>query len=337
MMIFNVIMCTNASGQVDWIVPQETDVDASLRGIAVVDEDEAWVSGSDGVVLHTTDRGSKWSMVSIPNAGDLDFRDVAALRNGVVLLLSAGPGDRSRVFRSTDGGKSWTTPLVNRDAAGFFNAFTFADSQNGILVGDPIDEHMDVYRTRDGGVSWRRERGPHLEQGEYGFAASGTSVAAYGSSHLWIATGGAIARVFRSENSGTTWAPCHTPVAQGNESSGIFSVAFRDPRHGVIVGGDYKNPDADGGNVARTADGGQTWTLAGPRGEIPHKACVRHLAESSWLTVGRTGIAVSHDDGASWQHVSRESFYTFDVHAESRTGWMAGSDGRVARFAWPKK
>lgn len=323
--------------EVEWIVPQQTNVDSSFRGLAVVSDVEAWASGTNGVVIHTVDAGATWMKVEVPDTGELDFRDVAVLQNGVVLLMSAGLGQQSKIFRSSDGGRSWAVTLQNQDSAGFFDAVTFLDAQQGILVGDPIEGHLDVYRTSDGGAIWVREQGPTLQEGEYLFAASGTNVASASADHLWIATGGSVARVFRSSGSERKWTAVRTPVAQGSESSGVFSIAFRDPLHGVIVGGDYKNPAVDDGNVAYTADGGITWSLSESVGKIPHRACVRNVAGKNWISVGRTGVAVSRDDGASWKLVSTKSFYTFDVNTKTRTGWMAGSDGKVARFTWPKK
>lgn len=331
-----VISVSALAQEQNWIVPQETNVDASFRGLAVVDQDEAWVSGSKGVVIRTVDRGATWSRIRIPKTDELDFRDVALPEKNIVLLMSAGAGDKSQVFRSIDSGKSWTNVLINQDDDGFFNAFTFFDSQNGILIGDPINGRLDVYRTSDGGTTWMREQGPAFQDGEYGFAASGTNVTTVAPNHVWIASGGSIARVFRLSDSQKTWMSSETPMAQGNDSSGIFSVAFRDPFHGVIVGGDYKNPESDNGNIAHTADGGKTWTLANPKGKVSHKACVRHIGEKRWISVGRTGVAISDDDGATWKQVSDQGYFTFDVNGETFTGWMAGSDGRVARFTWPQ-
>ena len=51
-------------------------------------------------------------------------------------------------------------------------------------------------------------------------------------------------------------------MIHGADSTGIFSIAFRDPLHGVIAGGDYKKPNDDGPNLAFTDDGGKTWTLS---------------------------------------------------------------------------
>jgi hypothetical protein len=80
--------------------------------------------------------------------------------------------------------------------------------------------------------------------------------------NIWFATGGKVARVFHSPDRGQTWQVFPTPITHGPDSAGIFSIAFRDPMHGVIAGGDYKHPDQDGPNLAFTSDGGKTWTVS---------------------------------------------------------------------------
>jgi photosystem II stability/assembly factor-like uncharacterized protein len=322
--------------EVAWIQPQSAEVDASFRGIAVRSAREAWVGGSQGMVIRTRDAGKTWSQVRLPDADDLDFRDIALPQPNVIVLLAAGESKKSRIYRSDDDGRSWTLTLTNQHPQGFFNAIAFADANHGWLIGDPIDGKLDLYRTTDGGQSWQRQSGPEMLAGEYGFAASGTNIVAI-DRELRIATGGAAARVLRSSDAGHSWAASVTPLAHGNESSGIFSIAFRDAKHGVAVGGDYQNPDVDNGNVARTTDGGVSWSLALPAGQIPHKACVRHIAGETWMTVGRTGVAVSHDDGRTWQTVTKQSFFTFAFDPSSQVGWLAGSEGRVARFTLPPR
>ncbi|WP_146519166.1 WD40/YVTN/BNR-like repeat-containing protein [Stieleria varia] len=324
----------NLTGQdVLRIESQGTGVEASFRGIAVRSATECWVSGSGGTVIRTTDSGQKWSVVQVPGSEDLDFRDIALPQPNVVLLMSAGPGNLSRIFRSDDNGASWSTVLTNDDERGFFNAIDFFDAERGVLVGDPIDGRLDLYQSSDGGQNWVAGQGPRVKEGEYGFAASGTNLTLVADRYVFVATGGSIARVFHSQDQCKTWSIATPPVTHGNESSGIFSIAFRDTQHGVIVGGDYKAPTLDRGNVARTDDGGVTWKLADSPPKVPHKACVGHLAENTWLAVGRTGVAISNDDGVSWHQQSDQSYYTFDFDQRSGIGWMAGSDGRVARFS----
>ena len=81
--------------------------------------------------------------------------------------------------------------------------------------------------------------------------------------NIWFASGGKTARVFHSPDAGKTWQVFDTPIVHGQDSTGIFSIAFRDALHGVIAGGDYKRPKDDGPNLAFTEDGGKSWTLSG--------------------------------------------------------------------------
>ena len=67
-----------------------TGTEASLRGVAVAGEKEAWVSGSAGTVMRTTDAGKSWFRVPVPDSDELDFRDVEIPASGTVLLMAAG-------------------------------------------------------------------------------------------------------------------------------------------------------------------------------------------------------------------------------------------------------
>jgi hypothetical protein len=136
-----------------------------------------------------------------------------------------------------------------------------------------------VLLTEDG-ETWKAvapSKLPEAMEGEGAFAASNSCIAilsdawwspAAGAgqskpdSNIWFATGGKVARVFHSEDGGATWAVFDTPVRHGPESAGIFSIAFRDAKDGVIAGGDYKHPNDDGPNLAFTHDGGKTWDLS---------------------------------------------------------------------------
>ena len=316
------------------ITALDTGVDASFRGIAIRNENEAWVTGSKGTVIRTRDAGRSWKPITVPNADGLDFRDVEVLPDGSVLLMSVGPGDSSRILRATDGGEIWQTMLVNAEPKGFFDGMAFHENGRiGVLFGDPIDGFMDIYATNDGGQTWKRspvEQRPKLENGEYGFAASGSSIQIIGP-NIWIATGGSIARLHHSPDGGKTWQAFPTPVRSGNESSGIFSIDAISPSTLLVIGGDYLNPEADQHNFAKSTDGGKTWTT--PESvRMPHKACIQSLGGDRLMACGRTGIAYSNDVGQTWATISNNSYYNFAFDRDSATGFLAGSDGRVSRF-----
>jgi photosystem II stability/assembly factor-like uncharacterized protein len=311
---------------------QAVDTNSDFRGLCVVSPDVAWASGTKGTYAWTTDRGKTWSVGAVPGAGKLDFRAVKAFGKDTAYLLSAGPGDASRVYKTADGGKSWVMQFKCADPAAFFDAIAFWDEKNGIALGDPVGGRFQLIATGDGGASWKplaAKALPPALPGEGAFAASGTCLVTRGEADAWFATGGArSARVFRSRDRGRSWEVSETPVAAGAESAGIFSIAFRDGDHGMVVGGDYRKPDAVGATAAITSDGGKTWVPLGKR--LPFRSAVA-WAKGRWVAVGTSGSHASRDDGATWTPLDREN-YNSVAFTPTGEGWAVGPKGRVAAF-----
>ena len=244
----------------------------SLRGVSTVSRQVAWASGMHGTYLRTLDGGRTWTPAQVPDASALDFRAVVAFSADEAFLMSAGPGDQSRIYYTSDGGKHWLLQFTNTNPKGFFDSMVFWDSKHGVVLGDPIPDESGKLKFEllmtDDGQNWRilpPAQLPVAIEGEGAFAASNTCLAILSGasdSNLWFATGGKAARVFHSGDRGKSWEVFDTPMIHGADSTGIFSIAFRDPLHGVIAGGDYKKPNDDGPNLAFTEDGGKTWTLS---------------------------------------------------------------------------
>jgi photosystem II stability/assembly factor-like uncharacterized protein len=245
---------------------EKSNTTENLRGVAVLSHHVAWASGTHGTYLRTTGLGNghgSWQAAQVPGAESLDFRDVEAFSAHLAYLLSAGPGAESRIYKTSNGGKDWILQFTNPDPGGFFDCMAFWDSAHGIAVGDPVRGKFVLITTEDGGKHWDPVPAPALPpaiEGEGAFAASGTCITVAGKHNVWFVTGGKAARVFRSPDDGKSWAVADAPITHGSDSSGGFSVAFRDLRHGVISGGDYKQPRQDGPNLAVSEDGGITWT-----------------------------------------------------------------------------
>jgi photosystem II stability/assembly factor-like uncharacterized protein len=244
----------------------------SLRGVSAVSREVAWASGTHGTYLRTSDGGLTWTPVQVPDAAALDFRAVAAFSSNEAFLMSAGPGEQSRIYHTSDGGRHWQLEFTNTNPKGFFDSMAFWDSKHGVVVGDPIPDESGKLKFQvlltDDGQNWRPvppAQLPEAREGEGAFAASNSCVAIVPSvsdSNIWFASGGKSARVFHSGDRGQTWQVFDTPMVHGPDSAGIFSMAFRDELHGVIAGGDYKHPREDGPNLAFTTDGGRSWTLS---------------------------------------------------------------------------
>ncbi|HTZ97081.1 MAG TPA: hypothetical protein VMB18_11825 [Terriglobales bacterium] len=312
---------------------QKSNSEESLRGLSAPSSQVIWASGAHGAYLRSIDGGNSWLVRQVPGAETLDFRDVEAFDADLAYLLSIGPGEQSRIYKTTDGGKSWGLQFTNKNPKGFFDCTAFWDRDHGIVIGDPVDGKFELITTEDGGKNWDAIPGPTALPGEGAFAASGTCVVVHGKTNVWFASGGA-ARVFHSANSGKTWEVFDTPIKHGNDSSGIFSIAFQDELHGVIAGGDYKQPAQNGENLAFTSDGGRTWKLApiSPQSYVSAISISKTPADHAFIAVGSAHAAFARGiTDKSWEEVWDLNLNAVTFYAPNKA-IAVGPKGLIVKF-----
>jgi photosystem II stability/assembly factor-like uncharacterized protein len=317
-------------------VPQPSGTIASLRGVSAVSGQVAWASGTGGTWLRTSDGGKVWKSGVVAGAAALDFRGVWAESESTAWLMSIGPGDNSRVYKTTDAGATWSLLFTNPDAKGFCDAIAFWDARHGILAGDAVDGRMTVFTTSDAGAHWDRQQLPPVAGEEGAFAASNSSLHLAGKAGVWLGTGGkGAARVLHSIDGGRTWTAATTPIRNDGPAAGIFSVAFRDPQHGMAVGGDYGNDKDTQGNIAVTSDGGRTWSEPPSRPAGFRSAAVYLSKRRLWIVTGTSGSDFSTDDGKTWKQFDQGSYNSIAVAGGGESVWAVGAGGRIARLAIP--
>jgi photosystem II stability/assembly factor-like uncharacterized protein len=321
------------------------DPDQSFRGLDAVNRRTAWVSGGSisggaGKVFRTTDGGATWQDVSPPGTEGLSLRDVAARDADTAVVLSIGPGEASRIYRTTDGGQTWTETFRNTEEAAFYNCLDFyPGGRRGLAVSDPVDGRFRILATSDSGRSWQvlPADGMPDSTGEYNFSASGECLVIEGR-HAWFGSGGAAARVFHSGDRGLTWRATDSTIPAG-EAAGVFALAFKNPRHGVAVGGDYAEP-ADGTDATAYTIHRRTWTNGGDLTHLGEDAAFLPGARRTVLTVGQgpdadgtivAGTSISRDAGRTWRLVSETGYHTIDC-PRAGSCWAAGSFGAVGRM-----
>lgn len=316
---------------------QRSGVDVLLQAVSVVDSNTVWVSGHGGTWARTTDGGRSWQAGGVPGGDTLQFRDVHAADARTAWLLSAGPGDQSRIYRTDDGGRTWTLQWVNEEPDGFYDCLDFWDRDRGVVYGDAVEGTLRVLTTDDGGAHWRRVPSaslPEAQPGEGGFAASGTCVVTGASGRAWIAAGNAArARVFRTTDYGATWSAADAPVVAG-EAAGLTSISMIDARTGTAFGGNLAVNDRRTENVARTTDGGATWQAmpnVAMNGAVYGGVQVPQTGGRAVVAVGPGGLDVSTDGAGSWRTLDARSWWGLGSGGADAT-WVVGPQGRIARL-----
>lgn len=314
---------------------QVSGTDALIIGIDALNERVVWASGTGGSFLWTDDGGNNWHGGTVSGADSLQFRDVHAASLDEAYLLSIGPGGASRIFHTSDRGRTWSTQFVNDRAEAFFDCFAFWSDGAGIAFSDAVDGRFPIIHTSASDAEWSFVDDPPAAQpNEGGFASSGTCVITVGERTVLIGTGNAAqARVLRSDDRARTWRTSDVPIYSG-DAAGIASLAFRDASHGVALGGDIANAGARTANVAVTSDGGLTWSAGEP---TPFPGAVYGSAFSPetgvLVAVGPGGAAFSTDDAGSWSLLDSLTHWSVDFGGPF-VGWMVGPQGRISTITF---
>lgn len=301
---------------------QDSGVDVRLRGISAVDAKTAWASGQKGTVLRTVDGGAQWQALHVDGADALDFRDVEGFSADIAVVLSIGPGEASRVYRTEDAGHSWTLTLQNKDPRGFFDCMAF-EGERGWMLGDPVDGRYQVFATDNGGRDWRQlTNGPEADSDEAAFAASGTCIARLHGA-LAVASGGTKARIHVLRDDQQTWHAVDTGMARRKPEAGVFSVTAL-AKGWFAVGGDYRDETTPGN--AAIGSGKTVTRIIAPSGYRSGAACVNDTLPC--IATGPSGTDLW--DGKRWHALGDVGFDAIDL--QGNAGWLSGDAGRIARI-----
>ncbi|MBV6647621.1 MAG: hypothetical protein KI790_19340 [Cyclobacteriaceae bacterium] len=306
-----------------------------LIGLDIFDHSTVWASGTDATVIRTLDGGSTWQSWQ-HQEDSLQFRDIHAISADDAIVMSAGPGRLSQIWKLRSD-SSWRHCYTMDNPRGFLDAIAFWDDKRGLAYGDAIDRKPFILKTKDGGLTWSRlDPGlmPDAGEGEGGFAASGTCIATQSSGRAWIGTGaGGNARVLYTPDFGESWFSYDTPMIKG-EAAGITSIRFLDDHRGLIAGGDLALDSLYTPNIAFTSDGGQRWSLASQpitRGAFYGSAFQQIGKQIVSIVCGPNGADISLDQGRSWTNLTHEEYWTASIYPNG-TGWLMGRNGNMAKI-----
>ncbi len=201
----------------------------------------------------------------------------------------------------------------------------------GVAIGDPTSNCLSVLVTTNGGAEWQQipcGQLPEVMEGEAAFAASNTNVKLIDNT-IFIVSGGKKSRLFKSIDKGKTWNVFDTPIIQGKQMTGAFSMDFYDSKVGMLVGGNYEDQQNNEANKAITFDGGKTWKLVANKEDFGYASCVQFVPRKKGkelFVCGTSGVYFSKDFGVTWKKILDDNdYYTLRIK-DSKTLFLAGKN-----------
>lgn len=299
----------------------------SIRGLSVVNDRVIWVSGSNGTIGRSLDSGKTFNWITIKGFEKTDLRDIEAFDETVAVVM--GISEPAYILRTGDGGKSWKVVFEDKTKGMFLDAMEFWNDQSGIVIGDPIDGKFFIARTFDGGVQWTGiplQNYPAADSGEACFASSGTNIRKLNKQEAVFVSGGLTSNLFIRDNKISI--PLIVP---GKQTTGANSIAVKNAKILIVVGGDFNAKDDTTKNCFITTNGGATWQTP----QIPphgYRSCVEYLGKKKWICSGLNGVDYSLDEGKTWRLISKERYNVCRKAKDGKAVFFAGANGRIGKL-----
>lgn len=305
-------LTTSVSAQ-SW-TPQATNFSANfgVDELSIANATTAWAFAYDGSgagtypkqITRTTNGGTTWTASTVAGPGsNALISDIHAIDGNTAWIITApyaAGANANRIWKTTDGGATWTQQTSGFGASSFGNQIYFWDANNGWACGDPVAGKFEMYKTSNGGTTWTAVAGAATPLGE---EYSYVGVKAVVGDNVWIGTD--IGRILHSTDRGSTWTGYFTPATDfgGVTTEGSFAhMAFKDANNGLLIAVDGNTNAA----LYSTTDGGATWsdpmepTGAWFYGDIAYVPGTENTYVTTGINSALTGSSYSTDGGLNW-------------------------------------
>ncbi|MBW8359658.1 MAG: T9SS type A sorting domain-containing protein [Weeksellaceae bacterium] len=320
-------------GQGTWTLQTNptTSPGVSMQFVSVT---EGWISLDSNQLLHTTNGGINWNIVT-PNSTDVTWgADAPGSRISFIspttgwVIKTFGNIDNTPLgavlYKTTNGGNTWTKTVLSNTFGDLGVKVQFVDANNGwILLYNMSTDTPTFLKTTDGGTTWVPTNGGGIfyylnSTTGYSFAAGPNLPPPY--------------TISKTTNGGATWTTLYTDSTPG----GLTAMQFLDINQGWVVG--------DNGKIMKTTNGGTTWTSTTPPGSENYNDLLVNFVDSNtgWISARDNNLFFmlhTTNGGNTWtQQLLPFSSRVYSAYFwDANNGWAASdwnstSPAQIARY-----